>query len=213
MVKGIIAYMENAIGKSSGEQRQAYLQEYSGFQRHASQEIRTKAPGAAARAYAPRLSRKARADRYNDLFEELMRYMDEDEIVSEADYREALESVMAPRIERREGQAPMTRENLTNLFEELVKTSGAARLFEKAEKLPDVPEITQKTMERYVEHVKPGRRAVYYNRVAFKTEVRRIIDSEKRTVQIIYKTTLRGRPIWRDINTERFAKNPYIKRE
>jgi hypothetical protein len=180
------------------------LEDYGRFYGRTSADMRQKHPGQTLRAYAPRLGKRSLTKRYDDLFEELMKYMSEDDIITREDYEKQLRDVMSPRLT----EGTLADRNVHNLFVELVDTPRAKSFFRGR----NVEKIESTNKNKNESYIKEGKRKRYEELVSGGHEVYRVVDQEKKTVTIVYKTysTRKGvrKETWRRIDNGTFGPNP-----
>ena len=203
-MKSLVTYYENAAAHEDNALRrrefQSELSRY--YHHHARRAHEGQSQYHTLRAVMPKLSRKARGNRYEDLFDELMEWgkkrgENPKEIMTEEDYKEFLTTIME---DRKTGR--MTKDGITRLAESLLKTNAAAKILEK-----EFEEITFRNRERYAGYAKNPDK---YAHEAGKKEIYKVLVTRggTRTITLITKyydkKSLRNR--YRDYNTGRYTK-------
>jgi len=206
MVRGISRYVEEEITAEHDQAtRQALVTDYGRLYSNTSPELRQAHPGRALRAYAPRLAKRSLTRRYDDLFEELMKYMDEEDIITREDYKEHLKAIMNPRLV----EGTLSTRNVDNLYGELVDTPRAKEFF----RTRNIEQVTPETERRHAQYIRETRRGRYQELVREGHEVYRVVNPKDKTVTVVFKgfVTEGGvkREAWRDVNNGRFGLNPY----
>lgn len=206
MAKNVNEYVTTAIrDEQDPNARQTLLNDYNRY-RTAKDRYYARSSSAVLKATAPRLAKRALKRRYDDLFEELMKYMTPDEIVTQEDYYNSLKSALEPRVEK----GTLRDTNIRHFYEELIQTPKAEKFFREK----NVEQITPgKSEQRNEKFVKDERRAIYHNYIREGREIWRVVNQENKTVTIVYRThvtTKKGERIrFRDVGTGRFGTNPY----
>jgi len=206
-IKNITHYVEEEIiSEKNKETRQALVTEYGKLYSNTTPELRQTHPGRALRAYAPRLAKRSLTRRYDDLFENLMKYyMDEEDIITLDDYKTHLKAIMNPRLV----EGTLSTRNVDNLYGELVDTPRAKEFF----RTRNIEQVTPETERRHAQYIRETRRGRYQGLVREGHEVYRVVNPKDKTVTVVYKgfVTTGGvkQERWRDVNNGQFGLNPY----
>lgn len=159
-------------------------------------------------AHNRKVGLKIRKVRYEDLFDELMFYMNEDEINKISEYQEALDNVLSKGRVKPSKKSTMKNNNYNRMFNKLltglISTNRAKEFFINKKRELVRPETIKRTSER------TGVKEERINELLInKKKVYRVFKDDKQTIVYLSHYVRNGKTVvvYRDLKG-RFTKNP-----
>lgn len=156
-----------------------------------------------------RVGRLIKARRYDDVFEGIMKYADEDAIFDDKSLKEQLEKGLDMRRDEKGMTSTVFKRMVDNLAR---KTSSLPRVRQRL--LSAASDRIEAGEERAaIRHVPLDKRDKFRKYISEGRELWTVFDKKQRRRTVVYRTSfeVKGvrRMIFRDLSTGRFGKNPY----